>query len=423
MKMSLPPYVPVVLDVGPAVHQNAGLSRYAERLAVSLLALEAGRENDAENDGIDLSLFYNRHSRHKLPESLAAAQTINIRMGQVPWRLRVLASQLMGRNFGPVEKRLPDNAIFHATEHLLPRLSCPTIMTVHDLIFERYPEHHTARNVFYLRTAMPRFVRDADAIIAVSKHTRDDLMDIYGTPEEKIHVIYEGIDESFCPASKADIERVRAEYSPDRPWLLMVGTLEPRKNHATAIRALRQLKQEGFPHRLLCVGGKGWLFSEVTALANSLGLNDDVSFAGYAPAEDLPALYSGADCALTPSLYEGFGFPVLEAMACGAPVVCSNSSSLPEVAGEAALLIPAEDVDALVNAIRLMLTQPDYAASMRERGIRRAAEFRWDKCAQETAALYQEVAAMRTSKEIQAEKEIRAEQEIQAEQEIETETE
>lgn len=379
--MSAP--LPVLMDVGPAVHQGAGLSRYAERLAATLLAQEASR--------VDLSLFYNAHSGHTLPDSLANAPHHTIKSGQLGWRLGVLASQVRKKEYARIQKLLPEGAVYHATEHLLPRLGNPTVLTVHDLIFERYPQHHTWRNVQYLRTAMPRYVEAATAIIAISKTTRDDIMQFYKTPAEKIHVIYEGIDERFGVAEREEVERVRQQYSPDRPYMLMVGTLEPRKNHQAAIHALRVLKREGFPHRLLCVGGKGWLFGKINALVAELGLANDVVFAGYAPDADLPALYSGSDCSLVPSLYEGFGLPVLEGMACGSPVVCSNTSSLPEVAGDAAILVPPDNYYALADGIRLILTQDGYANALRAKGLARAAQFKWENCARETADLYEVV--------------------------------
>ncbi|RME65265.1 MAG: glycosyltransferase family 1 protein, partial [Caldilineae bacterium] len=341
----------VTLDIGPAVHQGAGLARYAERLAFHL-----HREHNHE---LDLAFFYNAHSGHTLPRSLEGVPSRAIRLGQYPWRLGALASQLL--RWPWLESRLPGGEVYHATEHLLPRLRRPTVLTVHDLIFEAYPQHHTRTNRAFLRLAMPLFVGAADGIIAVSHHTRRDLMARYGTPAEKIHVIYEGIDARFAPAPPAAVARVRERYSPDRPYLLMVGTLEPRKNHVTAFRALARLKQQGLSHRLLVVGGRGWLFEPVRQEVERLSLENDVAFTGRVPDEDLPPLYSAAACVLVPSLYEGFGFPVLEAMACGAPVVCSNASSLPEVAGDAALLVDPLDDGALATAVAQVLTNPDLA--------------------------------------------------------------
>ncbi|MFN3981526.1 MAG: glycosyltransferase family 4 protein [Caldilinea sp.] len=376
--------ISVLYDIGPAVHQGAGLARYAEQLALHLRSEPINR--------VDLQLFYNAHSGHHPPASLQDAPVHSLPMGQIAWRLSVLASQIARQPYQPVAAIVGANPaqplLYHATEHLLPYLRTPTVLTVHDLIFERYPQHHTRRNVWFLKVGMRLFTRVATAIIAVSQHTRRDLIELYGVSPAKIHVIYEGIDPVFRPAPPADVARVAMHYTLDRPYLLMVGTLEPRKNHAAALHALAKLKAEGQPHRLVIAGGRGWLFEPIHRLVDELQLSNDVLFTGYAPAEDLPPLYTGAACVLLPSLYEGFGFPALEAMACAAPVVCSNVSSLPEVVGDAALLVPPHDIDALAEAIRLVITQPALAAEMRRRGQVQAARFRWDHCAAETAALY-----------------------------------
>lgn len=382
-----PSTLQVILDVGPAVHQGAGLSRYAGQLARHLLA-EAPPE-------MALTFFYNAHSGHDLPQELAQAPRRTLPLNQYAWRLSVLASQLLGIPYpGILPRSSPDSRpiLYHATEHLLPYLPVPKVLTVHDLIFERYPQHHTWTNRLFLRVGMPLFVRRADAIIAVSRHTQRDLMELYRVPPAKIHLIYQGIDPAFRPAPPAEVQRIRQRYSPDRPYLLMVGTLEPRKNHATALRALLRLKQAGHPHRLLVVGGRGWLFEPIQEEVKRLGLEGDVTFAGYVPGADLPPLYTGADCVLMPSLYEGFGFPVLEAMACGAPVVCSQVSSLPEVAGDVAMLVPPTDDAALAAAVGQILQEPERAAAMRTQGPVYAARFRWDECARQTVALYQALA-------------------------------
>ena len=310
-------------------------------------------------------------------------------MGFVQIELGALASQLLRST--RFERSLPASTLYHATEHLLPRLARPTVLTVHDLIFEAFPQHHTWTNRAFLQVAMPLFVQATDAIIVVSQQTQRDLVARYGTPKSKIRVIYEGIDDRFARRSDWQSDPQR-RYSPERPYLLMVGTLEPRKNHATAMQALARLKQAGYPHRLLIAGGQGWLFEPVAALVAALGLSDDVTFAGRVPDDDLPALYAGADALLLPSLYEGFGFPVLEAMACRTPVVCADSSSLPEVAGDAALLVKPTDDEALAAAVERILIEPGLADELRRRGGAQAARFRWETCAAETVALYREVA-------------------------------
>ncbi len=374
----------VVVDVGPAVHQRAGLSRYTERLVAQLRTYPLAE--------LELSLFYNQHSNHWLPDSLHGMTMRTVTMGQLAWRLSALATHWL--RWPRYEGILPQSHLYHATEHLLPYLHRPAVLTVHDLIFERYPEYHTARNRLFLRAALPRFVQAAQRVIAVSEQTKRDLVELYGTPPEKIDVVYEGIDPVFAPAAPAVVAQVSRQYSPNadgigaRPYLLMVGTLEPRKNHLTAMRALARLKAQGFPHRLLIAGGEGWLFDEIRAQVAELGLEEDVTFAGHVPFGDLVALYSGADCLLMPSLYEGFGFPVLEAMACGAPVICSNTSSLPEVAGDAALTLSPTDDEIWAAAIQRVLGDPSLSTTLRERGLRWARQFTWQRCAAETLAVY-----------------------------------
>lgn len=375
----------VTLDAGPAVHQRAGLSRYTERLATALAEHHA--------DEIDLHLFYNRHSGHQLPPSLQQERVYSLPASQYTWRLSVLASQLARAPYLPLLPVVGRNGLYHATEHLLPYLPQATVLTVHDLIFERYPQHHTATNRAFLRAAMPRFVAAARHIIAVSHHTARDLVDLYGTLHSKISIIHEGIDSSFRPAPLDEQAAIRARYSPVRPYLLMLGTLEPRKNHLLALQALARIKAFGLPHRLVIAGGAGWLFEPIQAQIRRLALEDDVVFAGYVPQADLAALYSAAACLLMPSLYEGFGFPLLEAMACGTPVIASRAASLPELGGDASLYVPTDDPDALAAAIHLVATQPALMEAMRERGLARARAFTWTATAQRTVEIYHALAA------------------------------
>ena len=368
----------VILDAGPAVHQAAGLGRYATELAAELWRGESNRT--------DLVLFHNDHSGHRLPAVLEDVPAARIPMGQYRWRLSALASQAF--RIPNLQRHLPPGDIYHATEHLLPRMARRTVLTVHDLIFRHLPETHTLRNRAFLNTAMPMFTRRADAIIAVSEQTKRDVVATYGVPEARITVIPEGIDqELFQPACTAsDLSRDLRQRHGD--YLLMVGTLEPRKNHAAAAHALSILNQRGRSLKLVVVGGSGWKFSPFNNLVEDLNLSTRVHFAGRVPDAELPAYYSNARVLLQPSLYEGFGFPILEAMACATPVVSSNRSSLPELAGDYALLVDPTEPIAIANAVEHVLDRPRLRSEMIRGGRKRAATFTWAETARRTADLY-----------------------------------
>jgi glycosyltransferase involved in cell wall biosynthesis len=235
---------------------------------------------------------------------------------------------------------------------------------------------------------MPLFCRRASAIIAVSQATKDDLVRLYGLDPAKITVVHEAAAPHFAPASPAQIASARARYSlPDR-YVLHVGTIEPRKNLDRLLEAVQRLRAGGEDVQLVIVGSKGWLYHSFFQRLEELALGDAVRLPGYVPDVDLPAVYSGAGLVTVPSLYEGFGLPVLEAMACGAPVVCSNSSSLPEVGGDAARYFEPTDVVAMADAIQTVWRDQTLRGQMRQDGLARAARFSWARAAEETLAVY-----------------------------------
>jgi glycosyltransferase involved in cell wall biosynthesis len=383
-----------LMDIGPAVHQRAGLSRYAERLASTM----AG----SLPPDMDLTMFYNRHSGHGPPASLQSLPTRTIDGGQYAWRLGVLASQIARVPYRPVDaiarslvspSGQASTVVYHATEHLLPRLDCASVLTIHDLIFEHLPQYHTRANRLFLQAGMPLFIRNATLIIAVSETTKRDVLARYGVDPNRVRVVYEGIDSEFVPAPDDAVRHIRAQYSQDAPYLLMVGAIEPRKNHYAAVEALARLREAGYPHKLLIAGAKGWMTDPIFEHAQRSAVADAVSFLDFVPQEDLPALYSAADVFLLPSWYEGFGFIALEAMACGTPVVCSNVGSLPEIARDAALMVAPQDIAGLVQSIRNVLSQSELRETLVRKGKANAARFRWSTCAQETIAVYREAVA------------------------------
>lgn len=367
----------VMLEVSSAVYGRAGLGRYAHNLALHLAKLE----------GCHLSLFYNRSRTATLPADLAHLPARSWPIATRPWRVAVALGTLLGT---PWDRFQPDTDLFHATEHLLPPFRrIRTVLTVHDLIYVLFPEYHLPMNYHFLRLMMPRFARRAGAIIAISECTRRDLVRLWQIPEEKVHVIYEGIDARFRPPLAATTAaRVRASYGlPDR-FALYVGTIEPRKNLPTLLEAWKRL---GSPCPLVIAGKKGWLYEETFTKVEALGLSDRVIFTGFVPDEDLPALYGAAEIFVFPSLYEGFGLPVLEAMACGTPVVTTTGGSLPEVAGDAALLVDPTAVAALTDALGRMLRDRALRDEFRERGLARAGIFTWERTASETRDVYRQL--------------------------------
>jgi len=268
------------------------------------------------------------------------------------------------------------------------------VVTIHDLGYHYYPEAHTLSQNLYLRWSTRFNARRATAILADSQATRRDLMALYQVPAERIHVVYPGRDETLAPVrDPALLAAVRARYGLADRYLLYVGTLHPRKNLVRLIRAFARLlasgSSEGAPGtlQLVLAGQKGWLTADILAEVDRMRLGDRVVLTGFVPDSDLAALLSGAQAFLFPPLYEGFGLPILEAMACGIPVVCSNSSSLPEVAGEAALLVDPMDIDALAAAMQRVLVDEGLRQELVQRGFAQISAFSWRRCAAEALAV------------------------------------
>ena len=284
--------------------------------------------------------------------------------------------------------------VLHSTDFIPPfRRNCRSVITVHDLVFLMYPDLLTKDAARYYGQ-IDQAVRHTDAIIAVSQATKMDVMRLLGVAENRITVIYESASPIFRPLNKGEVtERIRSRFGVEDDFLLFVSTIEPRKNVPNLLRAFRLLLDNYHPKaKLLLAGEKGWLSEEAFELADELGLGEDALFLGRVSTEELLWLYNGARALVAPSLYEGFGLPPLEAMACGTPVVTSNLSALPEVVGDAGVLVDPRDVDALAVALWRILSDEQLRASLIDKGFKRAAVFSWDKAAQETLSLYHSLA-------------------------------
>jgi glycosyltransferase involved in cell wall biosynthesis len=281
--------------------------------------------------------------------------------------------------------------VLHSPDFIPPwRGRFRRVITVHDLTFLRYPEFLTAESRRYYNDQIERAVAVADHILADSHATRIDLTDMLGVSGGKVTVVWLAPDARFRPLSRAECRPRLERLGLPESYLLFVGTFEPRKNVAGLLNAYRALLDRGVnPPPLVLAGRRGWLFDEAAARVAQLRLRDRVIFLDAPTDDDLVALYNGASALILPSHYEGFGLPVLEAMSCGAPVVISRRGSLPEIAGDAALVVDdPDDAGALAAAIERILADAALGARLREKGFARAGEFSWERCARETLAVY-----------------------------------
>lgn len=286
-----------------------------------------------------------------------------------------------------------DLDIVHDPIGVMPLLMARTarVVTVHDAIPYIHPETSTRLDWAIYRLWLPFALPTAAAIITVSEQSREDLLTHLPVDPERVITVPEAADRRFRPVPAAEAEPILRQYSVERPYILYVGALESRKNLPRLLAAYARLREWSDKWRLVIVGARKWKSSPIFEAVQTLGLEPHITFTGFVEDEHLPALYAGADLFAFPSLYEGFGLPVLEAMACGTPVVTSNSSSLPEVAGDAAILVDPYDVEQIANAMWMVLSQPELAAALREKGLARAAQFTWERTARETIAVYERV--------------------------------
>ncbi|GAB4554283.1 MAG: glycosyltransferase family 1 protein [Anaerolineae bacterium] len=368
------------IDYTPAYEQRGGIGRYVRELIGALAQIDS-------------------HSAYRL---LVLGGT-----GQILPPLPGPNFSYMGTSLSPlmlarlwhrahiplyVETFTKKIRLFHATDFVLPptRRRTRTLLTVHDLSFVRVPESASPRLKAYLDAVVPRSCRRADHILADSQATKDDLISLYGLPDEKITVLYSGVDARFQPITDLGLRRaVRNKYKlGSAPYILAVGTIQPRKNYERLMQAVATLPSAFNGVKLVISGGKGWLDGPIHALAKQLGSR--VQMIGYAEDEDLPALYAESVCVAFPSLYEGFGLPVLEGMASGVPVLTSNVSCLPEVAGDAALMVDPYSVEAIRDGL-ITLLEGDQRERI-ARGIAQAKRFSWHDAARKLREIYQQLA-------------------------------
>ena len=376
----------VAIDYTAAINQSDGIGRFVRNQITALLDLD--QENDytllyaAPNPGRELPTVCGVHVRTR-------ALPLRERALNILWhRLRFPISITLGA--GPID-------LFHAPNFVLPPAgNAVSVVTVHDLAFLTHPECADARLRAYLTRAVPDAVRRADLILTDSRQTKADVASHFGIADERIQVVHGGVGSAFAPATEEEITSARQTYGLNRPYVLAVGVIEPRKNLPRLIDAFSQFQDAaGDSHDLVIVGGRGWLCDATFERAAASPVHDRIRFTGYVPDAPLTALYTGADAFAYVSLYEGFGLPVLEAMACGAPVICSDNSSLPEFATGAAVLVPPDNTDAIAVAIQSVCSDSALSATLRAEGPRRAAQYTWRVSAEQLLLAYQTAMARR----------------------------
>lgn len=273
-----------------------------------------------------------------------------------------------------------------------PFAPCPVVSTIHDLSFEHLPETFKRRSWMQMRLTVRRTARMAAHIITPSEYSRLDLIKTYGIAPERITVTLEAAAPHFKPANKEELHRVQARYGIDGEYILAVGSIQPRKNLVRLIRAyadLRRRRSRAKLPQLVLVGKRAWLYGPTLRAIEESGIGDRIKLTGYVSEEDLPALYTGATCFVYPSYFEGFGLPPLEAMQCGAPVITGDQTSLPEVVGDAGLMVNPFDESALASAMARLIDDASLRDELRQRGLQRAAMFNWHETARLTLKAYE----------------------------------
>ncbi len=372
----------IAIDFTAALKQSGGIGRYTRGLVTTLAALD--RHNrytllatpDAPLD--DLKSFQKypnfQHKIYPLPE----------RWMTIGWHRFYLPLPVEWFS-GPVD-------LFHSPNFILPPVRrAKALLTVHDLSFIRHPQGAVETLRTWLNKVVPRSLERADHILADSVSTKADLIEIFSVEPARITVVGAGVEERFQPITdEGQREEVRQRYGlPPEPFILGLGTLEPRKNFSGLIRAFSQSPVRE-THHLVIAGGKGWLYDDIFEAAATSAVSERIHLAGFIADDDLPTLYSLADIFAYPSHYEGFGIPVIEAMACGTPVVCADNSSLPEVAGESAVQVKATDLDGLAEALHHLATDHGLREKATVEGFAQARKFTWEAAATRLLGVYEQ---------------------------------
>lgn len=371
-----------MLSVGINAHLLAGQADY-RRAGIHTYIAQILRR--LPPDGIAYTVFTG-------PDvSLSAESRLTLINSRWPTHKRALRIA-WEQSVWPLENMRRKIDLLHSMAFVTPLLNrIPAIITVYDLSFMHHPERFPRAQRLYLQTQTQRSVTRAQRIVTISESSRADVHHFFGVPLEHIEVIYPGVAERFAPVSAETLATFKVKTNPPERFILHVGTLQARKNIPTLIDAFSHLQDQSI--HLVLVGGKGWLYDDIFARVTELGMSNRVHFTGYVADDVLPLWYQSADMLVFPSVYEGFGLPIAEAMRGGTPVIAANTSSIPEVAGNAALMFNPHDSAELAHCMQSVLNDATLRATMSNNGQKQARKFTWTSAANKTAALYHSVAA------------------------------
>jgi glycosyltransferase involved in cell wall biosynthesis len=377
----------VAFDYTSAIHQRAGVGRYTRSLAAELEPLLS--------DDDELILWYSSTSRAPLSFTSAGGRYRGMSK-RIPLSPRASAVVWQRMRLGfPIDRLIGKPDLVHESYFVAPPVNAPMIATIHDLSYLVVPEFAHPSLKRYLESSVPRTLRRASHVIAVSETTRQDIVERYNVEPSRVSTIYNGVDGWFYSPEPAAVERAIEHFGLHRPYFIIVGTVEPRKNHLALLHAFAQLYEKRKDVSLAIVGSPGWLSEPIIAEIEKSAMSMPVRYLRFVDDTWIPALYAGSVALVAPSWYEGFGLPVLEAMACGAAVITSDRGSLPEVAGGNAILVPPGDIEELAASMERLLDDSALRADLVKRGREHAATFSWRGAAEEHAELYRQVAANR----------------------------
>jgi glycosyltransferase involved in cell wall biosynthesis len=375
----------VAFDYTSAIYQRAGVGRYTRSLAAELDPLLS------EDDELVLWYTSTTRSRLSLP---GAARGFRGSVRRIPLspRAAAIAWQRMRVQL-PIDRLIGSPDVLHEPDFVAPPTSAPMIATIHDLSYLVVPEFAHPNLKKYLESAVPRTLKRARHVIAVSEMTRQDIIERYSVAPSQVSTIYNGVDGWFYEPDQAAVDRALEHFGLRRPYFIIVGTVEPRKNHLALLRAFTALYERRKDVSLAIVGSPGWLSEPIVAEIEKSAMSMPVRYLRFVDDTWIPALYAGSTALVAPSWYEGFGLPVLEAMACGGAVITSDRGALPEVAGGHAILVPPGDIEALAASMERLLDDSTLRANLVKAGRSHAATFSWKVAAEAHIKLYREIAA------------------------------